>query len=67
MTGSQPVLLLLSARRRVIVKARELGLDAVHIEAPTMSEPELRELCRYSTLADLLDVTGVVRLAPVPV
>src|SRR5206468_1488349 len=63
MTGSQPVLLLLSARRRVIDKARGLGLEVVHIEAPTMSEPELRDLCRYSTLADLLDIAGVVRLA----
>lgn len=63
MSADRPVLLLLSASRRVIVKARGLGLDVVHIEAPTMSDPGLRELCRESVLADLLDVPAVITLA----
>ncbi|MFI9640499.1 ATP-grasp domain-containing protein [Micromonospora sp. NPDC051925] len=63
MSGDRPILLLLSASRRVIVKARALGLDVVHVEAPTMSDPGLRELCRESLVADLLDVPGIVELA----
>jgi biotin carboxylase len=60
---SRPVILLLSASRRVIIKARALGLDVVHVEAPTMSEPSLAQLCLRTERHDLSDVAGVVRLA----
>ncbi|MGL5857767.1 MAG: ATP-grasp domain-containing protein [Angustibacter sp.] len=63
MSVRRPVLLLLSASRRVILKARGLGLDVVHLEAPTMRSPELHKLCRESVVTDLLDVASVVELA----
>ncbi|OEV11238.1 ATP-grasp domain-containing protein [Streptomyces nanshensis] len=61
--GDRPVLLLLSASRRVIDKARALGLDVVHIQAPTMTDPSLAELCLRSVQAELPDVRGLVELA----
>ncbi|MFI9562377.1 ATP-grasp domain-containing protein [Streptomyces rishiriensis] len=59
----RPVLLLLSGSRRVVDKALGLGLDVVHLQAPTMSDASLDPLCLRSVRTDLLDVPGVVATA----
>ncbi|MEU6479363.1 ATP-grasp domain-containing protein [Streptomyces sp. NPDC047017] len=63
MTADRPVLLVLSASHRVIEKAVGLGLDVVHLEAPSLAEPELEPLCLRTVRTDLLDVPAVVELA----
>ncbi|MGV9563455.1 ATP-grasp domain-containing protein [Streptomyces sp. NPDC003480] len=63
MTADRPVLLVLSASHRIIEKATGLGLDVVHIEAPSIAEPELEPLCLRTVRADLLDIPAVVELA----
>lgn len=59
----RPVLLLLSGSRRVVDKALGLGLDVVHLQAPTMADPSLDPLCLRSVHIDLLDVPTVVAAA----
>ncbi|MER7664255.1 MULTISPECIES: ATP-grasp domain-containing protein [unclassified Streptomyces] len=59
----RPVLLLLSGSRRVVDKALSLGLDVVHLQAPTLADPSLDPLCLRTVRIDLLDVPGVVAVA----
>ncbi|MFH8515258.1 ATP-grasp domain-containing protein [Streptomyces gelaticus] len=59
----RPVLLLLSGSRRVVDKALGLGLDVVHLQAPTMTDPSLDPLCLRSVGVDLLDVPAVLAVA----
>lgn len=59
----RPVLLLLSGSRRVLDKALALGLDVVHLQAPTMADPSLDPLCLHAETVDFLDVRRVLHLA----
>lgn len=61
--STRRIILLLSGNDRVITKARSLGLDVVHIEAPATHKPPLAQLCLRSEQFDLSDVDGAVLLA----
>ncbi|MDG4795595.1 ATP-grasp domain-containing protein [Micromonospora sp. WMMD1082] len=61
MSGNRTILLL-SATESFITKARNLGLDVVHVEAPTIANPALRDLCVESLTGDVLDVPAMVEV-----
>lgn len=58
-----PILLVLAASRRLMVKAAELGIDVLHADHSSMSPHSLRALCRGSYEVDPTAVDDVVSLA----